>query len=1023
MIEIQEPLTNHIHAPSGLRWLRYGWSALTGGTLGLALARLLYESDPFTFMAFGSLLPGLALVLAGGLIWLALIWGADLRAGSSPALPESTFVPMLLMWLYILTPPMQVDPLRGVALIGGSLLLSLALAGPWLIAPGAEIPANRRWVGTIGIGIIALGIYLLTLQRTIGGADTFEFQVTAPVLGVAHPTGYPLYILIGKVFSLIPIGKVATRVNLTSAVAAAVAVMFVFLTLRRVFYLDRFISGLSALAFGLSPIFWSQAVVAEVYALHNAFFAAILGAALWLVVRYRRGVLVEDQAVHVLLRDSDSPYPGRIVIVMFALIGLSLTNHLTTVLLLPAVALSLILAWPRLSARQWTLAVGLMLAALLIYLYIPLRWPALHDGRAMRPDEFWGWVTGSRFRGALQLQAWLQDPERWRILGRLIFDQYGWLGVILGLIGFVLMVVRQWRAALVSTAVFAAIAFYGLNYLIPDIGVFLIPLFMLQAMWMGYGVAVMIDWVFRRYSLRIETWVHAALITLFALLPLRAAWITGATFDWSDELALEAWGRRVLDLPLTEDSAILADSEKIAPLEYLHRIEGIRPDMDMVVLGTEADYFDDLNARLSEGQTVYLARFLPGLEGPYSLRSVGPLIEVGSQPLIDAPDNINHPAEWVNGIMMLGAEIQNDRARPGDEVWITLYWHADEVPSNNVQVRVRLVDQGGQAFWQNLPAYPVGNRYPPVAWKSNEIVPDFHPIPLPYTLHPGAYTIEVSLAAPFSQDIATLVDGTEWAQVASLEVLAPDDPLPITGTQMAITFPQGALVGVEAQAVLGESRLIATWLSGRTDIQTEYSVPQNEGSADYPVITQASELRVRGEVDGEEIKWEIGGAPVRCGWMQPLSDLCYLASTPARSDVSAQSVANFDNKLLLTEVIFKVGRLQPGQNVDVTLVWQALAPMDEDYTIFVHLLGPDGHLHGQVDAWPVQGTFPTSTWGQGETIEDRYLVLLDPDAPAGSYQLEIGVYLLATNTRLPVINGEGLPVDDHVLLGGLIVPE
>jgi hypothetical protein len=946
-----------------------------------------------------------------------------LRAGVLPPLPESTFVPMLLMWLYILTPPMQVDPLRGIALIGGSLLLSLALAGPWLIAPGAEIPANRRWVGTIGIGIIAFGIYLLTLQHTIGRADTFELQVTAPVLGVAHPTGYPLYILIGKLFSLIPIGKVATRINLTSAVAAAIAVMFVFLTLRRVFYLDRFISGLSALAFGLSPIFWSQAVVAEVYALHNAFFAAILGTALWLVARYQRGVLFNDQAVHVLTSGANSPYSARIVIIMFALIGLSLTNHLTTVLLFPAIALTLILTWPRLSAKQWMLAIGLLLAALLIYLYIPLRWPALHDRQAMLADEFWGWVTGSRFQGALQFQAWLNDPERWRILGRLILDQYGWLGVILSLIGIVLMALRQWRAALVSAVAFLAFAFYGLNYLIPDIGVFLIPLFMLQAMWMGYGVAVMIDWVFRRYSLRIEAWVHAALITLFALLPLRAAWTTGATFDWSDEMALEEWGHRVLDLPLEEDSAILADSEKIAPLEYLHRIEGVRPDMYMVVLGTEAEYLNDLNARLAGGQTVYLARFLPGLEGAYSLRSVGPLIEVSPQPLTDAPDLDGKPVAWVNGITLLGADLDNEQARPGDEIWITLYWHADEVPTNNVQARVRLIDQGGQVFSQNVPGYPVSNHYPPVAWKPDEIVSDFYALPLPYTMHPGAYTIEVSLAPPFSQDVSILTDGTEWAQAAPLEVLPPDDPLPITGTRLAISFPQGALVGVAAHSVLGESQLIATWLSGRTDIQTEYSIPQNENTTDYPVIAQASELRVRGELSGEQIQWEIGGAPVRCGWMQPLTESCQLASTPTQTEVSAQSVANFDNKLLLTKVLFDAGRLQPGQNVAVTLVWQALATMDEDYTIFVHLLGPDGRLHGQVDTWPIQGTFPTSTWEPGEVIEDRYLVLLDDDAPPGNYQLEIGVYLLATNARLPVINAEGLPIDDHVLLGGLIVPE
>jgi hypothetical protein len=129
------------------------------------------------------------------------------------------------------------------------------------------------------------------------------------------------------------------------------------------------------------------------------------------------------------------------------------------------------------------------------------------------------------------------------------------------------------------------------------------------------------------------------------------------------------------------------------------------------------------------------------------------------------------------------------------------------------------------------------------------------------------------------------------------------------------------------------------------------------------------------------------------------------------------------NKILLTGVDFEAGRLEPGQLVDVTLHWQALRTLDEDYTVFVHLLGPDGLLHGQVDSWPVQGTLPTSTWQPGQRIDDRYLVPLDADAPPGSYQLEIGVYLLSTNTRLPVLGPEGIPLDDRVLLGGLIVPE
>jgi hypothetical protein len=78
---------------------------------------------------------------------------------------------------------------------------------------------------------------------------------------------------------------------------------------------------------------------------------------------------------------------------------------------------------------------------------------------------------------------------------------------------------------------------------------------------------------------------------------------------------LLTWGEGVLALPLAENAAILADSEKIAPLYYLQQAEGVRSDLEIMVLPDEAAYRAELDARLTAGQTVYLARFLPGWKG------------------------------------------------------------------------------------------------------------------------------------------------------------------------------------------------------------------------------------------------------------------------------------------------------------------------------------------------------------------------------------------------------------------------
>jgi hypothetical protein len=113
---------------------------------------------------------------------------------------------------------------------------------------------------------------------------------------------------------------------------------------------------------------------------------------------------------------------------------------------------------------------------------------------------------------------------------------------------------------------------------------------------------------------------------------------------------------------------------------------------------------------------------------------------------------------------------------------------------------------------------------------------------------------------------------------------------------------------------------------------------------------------------------------------------------------------------------------KPGGQVYLTLYWQALAKIEEDYTVFTHLLDSEGRLHAQKDNPPVSGLLPTSAWEVGEFIQDRYIIPLAPDVPPGEYQLEIGMYQLETEQRLEVHGGpEG--EGDRILLGKIEVLE
>lgn len=97
-----------------------------------------------------------------------------------------------------------------------------------------------------------------------------------------------------------------------------------------------------------------------------------------------------------------------------------------------------------------------------------------------------------------------------------------------------------------------------------------------------------------------------------------------------------------------------------------------------------------------------------------------------------------------------------------------------------------------------------------------------------------------------------------------------------------------------------------------------------------------------------------------------------------------------------------VGTPAPGQTLTLTLYWQALRPMAEDYTIFVHLLGPDGALLAQHDAPPLGGVYPTSRWVAGDVFTQRVSLTIPPDARAGKYELLAGMYTYPDLVRLPV---------------------
>jgi hypothetical protein len=254
----------------------------------------------------------------------------------------------------------------------------------------------------------------------------------------------------------------------------------------------------------------------------------------------------------------------------------------------------------------------------------------------------------------------------------------------------------------------------------------------------------------------------------------------------------------------------------------------------------------------------------------------------------------------IDGLTLLGANLDTSAARPGEPVYLTLFWRADEAGLPPYDLSLQLGDgvlyEGG----------PVHGTYPFSAWAPGEVVADRHNPRLPLDTPSGGYHLQLQVAG-------TALD-----------------------------------------------------LGGIT-------VQETARSFEVPPIAH------------------------------PLT-------------------ATLGSRVELLGYDLFVDAVAPGDTLRLTLIWRALAEMDTDYTVFTHLLAPDGSMTGQQDAQPLGGSYPTSLWLPGEVVRDVYDIPVRPDAPAGEHRLEVGMYVAQTGTRLPIDGIDG-DLGDAVTLQRVTVTE
>jgi hypothetical protein len=423
------------------------------------------------------------------------------------------------------------------------------------------------------VGVAALVLYALTappgLTWAHDGADGGDLIAAAMTGGVPHPSGYPTYCLAGRLFALLPLGTVAHRFALFSAVAAAGAVGLVCWSAQRLLsggpggcsWRTSVAAAVAALLVATGPIYWSQAIIAEVYALNALCFALCLSLALHPPVR-----------------------PGGRWAAGLAL-GLGLGNHLTLALALPGLA---ILAWPSAPRRSWRSAAlpcaGLALG-LAVYAYLPLaarRDPPIIWGDPRTWEGFAALVTARLYRPYVLGVPRALLPARLVAWAGLWGQQLTWPGVALALLGASAWLEDGHRRPLFGTALLvAAYSAYAVSYDTTDSYVYLIPTYLVAALWMARGAAAVLAWAEGLVMWR-QRWARLAVAVGLVVLPTFAAVRHAPALSLRQDREAVAWLDGVTGrVPRDALLITLQDGHTFA-LAYAQWVEGRRDDLIVV---------------------------------------------------------------------------------------------------------------------------------------------------------------------------------------------------------------------------------------------------------------------------------------------------------------------------------------------------------------------------------------------------------------------------------------------------------
>lgn len=414
-------------------------------------------------------------------------------------------------------------------------------------------------------------LYLRTMPPGLTLGDAGDFAVAAHQFGVPHPTGYPLYTLLSALWiRLIPWGEVAWRMNLLSVVCAVAACGLLYAAVRKLLATRRgaFLAG-GLLA--LTPTFWVHAIITEVYALHMLLWAALLLA---------------------LLRYAEDPI-GRRGVAVALVFGLMLTHHLTSVWLLPGMAVYLWLIRRRRSDRPSLKWAWLALVPLALYVYLPvaaLRDPPWNWGDPRTPRRFLMHVTGDLYRDKMTGATTVSMGQRlagYAGMGKegdfAAPAQFSWVLLWLAPVGLIALWRQRRHSSVLLLLWYAATLAWALAYAISDIEAYFLVPHAIMALWIAAGFESVVSGLgqlrpFRSggYGPRLLAWASGVL-AVGSVAVMAMANYSGV--DLSQDRSADNLGRGLLKPPGENALLVLSGDTWGFPAVYHHYVNGLRPDV------------------------------------------------------------------------------------------------------------------------------------------------------------------------------------------------------------------------------------------------------------------------------------------------------------------------------------------------------------------------------------------------------------------------------------------------------------